>query len=224
MKNIFLSICFITGFIVQAQSQFDDYKYIVVSRRFDGFKKENQYQTSTLVKDLFTQRGFTTVYEDKIPTDINTNKCLGLYVNLIDASSMFATGAAIILKDCSGKEIFITKQGKSKHKDNNTAYSEVLSEAMKSFDGISYRYKPKEVSNKEEGLITVSFRNDIKKLEEKPRLVICKNKSMQQEATLEKQSFKDKTPVVSDIKKASNTKKEMLEQKSGESTNKKNDL
>ena len=113
MKNIFLSICLIITFIVQAQSQFDNYKYIVVSKKFDGFKKENQYQTSALVKYLLTKRGFVTVYEDNMPADINKNRCLGLYVNLIDASLMVTTKAALILKDCSGKEIFITNQGKS---------------------------------------------------------------------------------------------------------------
>ena len=224
MKNIFLSICLLISFAVQSQSQqFDDYKYIVVSKKNDGLKKENQYQTSTLVKYLFTQRGFTTVFEDSMPTDLNKDPCLGLYVNLIDASSILITKASLILKNCSGEEVFVTKQGKSKHKDYKAAYSEVLSEAMKSFEGIKHNYKPKK-SNTEEAPITVSFRNDIKKLEEKPRLIICKNKIIKQEATLKKQSFEDKTPVVSDIKKASNTKKEMLEQKNGESTNKKNDL
>lgn len=218
MKSIFLSICLITSFIVQAQSQFDDYKYIVVPEKFDGFKKENQHRTSTLVKYLFTKRGFITVYEDNMPADLNSDRCLGLYANLIDASSMFTTKAALILKDCSGKEVFITQQGKSKQKEYITAYSEVLREAFGSFDAINYSYKPKKVSNKEETPITVSFKNDIKKLDEKPKLDTYQDPMIKQEATLENQSYKDVTPVASDIKKAADTKKEMVEQKITEST------
>lgn len=217
MKSIFLSIFLIASFILQAQSQLDDYKYIVVPKKFDGFKKENQYLTSTLVKHLFTKKGFATVYEDNMPADLNRNRCLGLYANLIDASSMFSTKAALILKDCSGKEVFVTEQGKSKQKEYKTAYSEVIREAIKYFDGISHSYKPK-MANKEEAPITVSFKNDIKKLDKKPKLDKYQDPMVKQETTLENQSYKDVTPVASDIKKAADTKKEMAEQNVAQST------
>jgi len=203
---------------VQAQSQFDDYKYIVVPKIFDGFKKENQYRTSTLVKYLFTKRGFTTIYDDNMPTDLNSDRCLALYANLIDASSLFTTKTALILKDCSGKEVFITRQGMSKQKEYIASYSEVIHEAFSSFDAINYSYKPKKISNKEEASITVSFKNDIKKLDEKPKLDSYQDPMIKQEATLENQSYKNVTPVVSDIKKAADTKKEIVEQKITEST------
>lgn len=203
---------------MQAQSQFDDYKYIVVPEKFDGFKKVNQHRTSTLVKHLFTKRGFTAVYEGNMPADVNSDRCLALYANLIDASSLFTTTAALVLKDCSGKEVFITQQGKSKQKEYITAYSEVLREAFVSFDAINYSYKPKKVSNKEEAPITVSFKNDIKKLDKKPKLDTYQDPMIKQEATLENQSYKDVTPVASDIKKAADTKKEKVEQKITEST------
>lgn len=204
---------------MQAQSQFDDYKYIVVPKRFDGFKKENQHQTSTLVKYLLTKRGFVTIYDDDMPTDLNSDRCLGLYANLIDDSSMFTTKAVLILIDCSGKEVFITQQGKSKQKEYKAAYSEVLREAFGSFDAINYSYKPKKVSNKEEVPITVSFKNDIKKLDEKPKLDKYQDPMIKQEATLENQTFKDVTPLASDIKKAADTEKEKVAQKITKSTN-----
>ncbi len=200
MKSIFLSIFLIASFIVQVQAQFDDYKYIVVPKRFDNFNKENQYRTSTLVKYLFAKRGFTVVYEDYMPTDLNSDRCLGLYANLIDTSSLFVTKVALILKDCSGKEVFITKQGKSKQKEYEAAYSELLRKAFNSFNGISHNYKPKMLS-KEEAPITVSFKNDIKKLDEKPKLDKYQDPMVKQEATLENQSYKDITPIASDIKK-----------------------
>lgn len=155
---------FAIGFIVSGQNQLNEYKYIIVPKQFNNFKKENQYQTSTLVKYLFIQKGFNAIYRDALPEELSQNRCMGLFVEMKDESSMFITKTAIVLKDCTGKEIFVTQQGTSRLKEYKPAFTEALTKAFKSFDG-SYKYSGK-TTEKDEPII-VSFKNDVKKLEEK---------------------------------------------------------
>ena len=182
-----------------AQEQLNDYKYVIVPKKFDGFKRENQHQTSTLIKYLFTEKGFLTVYEDKIPNELNNNRCLGLLVNLIDDSSLFTTKTGLTLEDCQGKEVFATKQGKSKEKDYKTSFGEAIREAFTSFSIVNYSYNGK-AGNSEP--VTVSFENDVKKIDEskeQPTSAKNQNAMVQQEATLENQSYKDNSPKPSNI-------------------------
>lgn len=164
MKKLSLLLFFTIGLVVNGQSQLNEYKYIIVPKQFGSFKKENQYQTSTLVKYLFTQKGFKAIYQDALPEELLKNVCMGLSVSIIDKSSMFSTKVAIVLKDCTGKEVYVTQEGSSRLKEFKPAYKEALTEAFQSFDG-SYKYSGK-VTEKEKP-ITVSFKNDVKKLEEK---------------------------------------------------------
>ncbi|WP_400072225.1 hypothetical protein [Zobellia russellii] len=200
MKHIFLTCFFMVSLIGMAQEQLNDYKYIIVPKKFDGFKKVNQYQTSTLVKFLFTEEGFQTVYEDELPNELNNNRCLGLTANLIDDSSMFTTKAGVVLENCNGQEVFATPVGKSKEKDYKLAYGEALRNAFKAFNTISYKYNGK--ADKTEP-VTVSMKNDVKQIEEKTSYE-PKNKQpmVQQVATRENQSYKDNRPQPSHVKKS----------------------
>ncbi len=164
MKKISFLLFFAIGFIVNGQNQLNEYKYIIVPKRFNNFKKENQYQTSTLIKYLFTQKGFNALYQDAFPEELSNNVCMGLLVEIKDESSMFVAKTAIVLKDCTGKEIFVTEEGTSRLKEYKPAYMEALNKAFKTFDGL-YKYSGKAVEK--DGPITVSFKNDVKKLEEK---------------------------------------------------------
>ena len=185
--------------IGMAQEQLNDYKYIIIPKKFDGFKKVNQYQTSTLVKYLFTEEGFQTVYEDELPSELNNNRCLGLTANLIDDSSMFSTKTSVALENCKGEEVYATAVGKSKEKDYKSAYGEALRNAFKSLNTVSYSYNGK--ADKTEP-VTVSMQNDVKQIEEKPESYEPKNKQpmVQQEATRENQSYKDNRPKPSNLK------------------------
>ncbi len=195
-----------------AQEQLNDYKYIVVPKQFAEFKRENQYQTSTLIKYLFGEKGFEAVYEDELPQDLKNNSCLGLRAKLVDGSSMFTTKASVKLENCSGEEVFATKEGKSKEKDYKESYGEALREAFTSFDTMNYTYNGK-AENSEP--VTVSMKNDVKKLAEERRqnhsTVNRPDALVEQEATRENQRYVDRRPVPSDLKKAEpNT--EMVEQ------------
>ena len=164
MKNFLIYIFLTCFFLSHSQTDLNDYKYVIVPKKFDVFKNENQYQTSTLIKFLFTQKGFNTIYDDAIPDDLKERSCLGLRAELIDNSSMFSTKMEIHLKDCNSQKVFGTKEGVSKIKEFKGAYHEAIRKAFSSFNGITYYYTPKKNTANPEP-VTVSFRNDVKKLD-----------------------------------------------------------
>ncbi len=168
MKKVFLSIIFLfITFLLSAQN-FNDYKYIIVPKRFDVFKKADQYRSNGLVKFLFEKKGYTVVYDDNLPQDLNANKCLALKVDLISRSNMFTTKTNLILKDCNSNTVYKTQEGKSKEKEYLKAYNEAIRESFKSFNNISYSYLPKKEEKQNNVPIVVSFKDDVKNVEEKP--------------------------------------------------------
>lgn len=192
--------------------ELNDYKYIIVPKKFEDFKRQNQYQTSTLVKHLFSEKGFEAVYADELPTELKNNRCLGLTANFKDESSMFTTKAKIALEDCNGREIFSTKEGKSKEKDYRDSYSEALRDAFTSFNGMNYAYNGKA---EESTTITVNMENDVKKMDAEKRKehtsVNRPDEMVEQEATLENQRYEDRRPIELEYSKAG-PKQEMIEQ------------
>jgi len=205
MKNLFIALFFLGSFYGSAQEQLNEYKYIIVPKRFDDFKNENQYKTSTLVKFLFEQKGFNVVYDDALPPDLNQNRCAGLLANLKDDSNMFTTKVRIVLKDCNSKEVFVTQEGTTKIKEYDAAYSDAVRKAFASFDGVNYTYKPSSTTsvadlplNSGGGIVAVTQTTvtTTKKPNNPPMAPV------QQQATPEVQSYKDMTPVPSDIEKS----------------------
>ena len=192
-------LAFAMGLHGSMKGQLNDYKYIIVPKKFDAFKIENRHQTSTMVKHFFAQNGFNAVYDDALPDDLANNRCLGLVVNLLDGSSLFTTKTTILLKDCQGNEVFRTIEGRSRSKEYRIAYKEAIENSFDSFRGMEYVYTSKKevIENKQEAPITVSFKNDIKSLENKPDSAV-----VEQEATPENQSYKDRTPKPSTMIKA----------------------
>ncbi|TDS16545.1 hypothetical protein DFQ03_1026 [Maribacter caenipelagi] len=210
MKTVIALVFTFIGFSSFAQTSLDDYRYIIVPKKFDAFKNMNEHQTSTLVKHLFTGKGFAAVYDDQLPEDLKFNRCLGLMAELQDDSSMFSTKTIINLKDCNDKIVFSTMQGISKEKEYKAAYNEAIRESMRSFNGMNYAYTPKD---KKDEAVTVNFRNDVKKLDEsKANKVLQAEKAAEEvnvkreptiisEETEKTQYYKDNTPVESNIKK-----------------------
>lgn len=126
----------------QVWGQFNPYKYVVVPAHFEDYRKSNQYQTSTVIKYLFTQLGIPAVYDNQQPTDLKMQPCLGAYVRLYDTSGMFVTRVRLDLVDCEGKIISETPEGTSKSKDFIQAYKEAIINAFKVYEGITYEYEP----------------------------------------------------------------------------------
>ncbi|MDL5513659.1 hypothetical protein QSE00_17695 [Arenibacter sp. M-2] len=201
MKNFFLPLILLCGFYGMAQAELNKYKYIIVPVKFEAFKHENQYQTSTLIKYNLVENGFTAVYDSDMPEDLLANRCLGLLLNLKDDSSMFTTKVTLTLKDCQSKEIYTTVEGSSKEKDFKSAYSEAIKECFKSLSGIGYKFEP----TGNNAAPAVSFKNDVKRIEGRSNVEpkqSTPNPVVQQTATLEEQSYKNREPVQSNITKA----------------------
>ncbi|HET8735185.1 MAG TPA: hypothetical protein VFM69_01170 [Pricia sp.] len=201
MRNTVLLLFLAISLSGMAQKQLNDYKYIIVPKKFEDFKRKNQYQTSTLVKYLFTEKGFDAVYGDELPQDLKNNGCLGLHAKLVDDSSLFTTKTRVVLENCSGQEVFATKEGKSKEKDFKESYGEALRESFTSFDTMDYSYNGKA----ENSGVTVNMENDVKQMNAEDRRehtsVNRPDEMVEQEATLENQRYVDRRPVESDLTK-----------------------
>lgn len=142
MKSIVCTALLILMFGVNASAQLNEYKYIVVPKRFEAFKSVNQHNTSVLVKYLLSQEGFNVVYDDAQPMELRTDPCLGVYTKLNNTSSLLATKVIIDLVDCENQLVYTSQEGKSKKKDYKEAYAEAIDEAMWSFRGLDYEYYP----------------------------------------------------------------------------------
>ena len=204
VKNFFLPLVFMCGFFGMSQAELNQYKYIIVPTKFETFKSENQYQTSTMIKYNLVENGFTAVYDNDLPADLMANRCLGLLLNLKDDSSMFTTKVTLTLKDCQSREVYTTVEGTSKEKDYKTSYSEAIKECFKSLSGIGYKYEP----SGDTAPTNVSFKNDVKNVEGNAHVASNQNTTnpvVQQKATLEEQSYKSLEPVQSNITKADNS-------------------
>ncbi|WP_136465062.1 hypothetical protein [Flagellimonas onchidii] len=202
--RVLILAVFVIGLSGSMNGQLNKYKYIIVPKHFDAFKTPNKHQTSTIIKHLFTKNGFNAVYDDALPDDLTINRCLGLLADLEDNSALFSTKTAIVLKDCQSNEVFRSIEGKSKIKEYQKAYREALYDAFISFNGMNYAYTPETDEKQEvsEEPIVVSFRNDIKTVEEKPveEVII-------QEATPENQTYKSVKPKESSYTKAEKSQK-----------------
>ncbi|MAU16501.1 MAG: hypothetical protein CMH46_13295 [Muricauda sp.] len=197
-SKVIYILLFAMGLSGAVNAQLNNYKYIIVPKKFDAFKSENQYQTSTLVKYYFAENGFNVVYDDALPVDLAGDRCLGLVTDIIDDSTIFTTKVSIVLIDCNNVEIFRSVEGRSKIKDYNESYKEAIQNAFVSFTGMNYKYEPrKEDVTEETAPVTISFKDDVKSVEKEP-----KEHVIEQKATVDEQVYKAVEPKRTNIVKA----------------------
>jgi len=198
MKNRLAFILLIAlGVGFSAQGQLNAYKYIIVPKKFDAFKAENQYQTSTLVKHYLSEHRLTAVYDDSLPMELAGNRCMGLMANLLDESSMFTTKVVLTLKNCQNQEVFRTREGKSKTKEFEPAYREAIQEALGSFAGIAYEYRPQET----ETIPRTSIAQNNPDTEQKVPAAVSQSGAVEQKSTLEEQTYKSVEPRASNVQR-----------------------
>ncbi len=145
MKTKFFSILISCVFIIglNAQTNLNNYKYVLVPKKFDFLKEADQYQLNSLTKFLLEKENFTAIFDDKdFPEDLAKDRCLALEANVIDDSGLFKTKLTVQLEDCRKNILFTSRQGDSKEKEYQKAYFESLREAFQSFKTINYEYKP----------------------------------------------------------------------------------
>ncbi|MGS2763623.1 hypothetical protein [Sinomicrobium sp. M5D2P9] len=143
MKKIIVFAFVIFGmFAGFAQSSVNGYKYVIVPKKFDFLKKENQYQVNALAKFLFEKYNFNAVYTNNLTEEMEQNSCLALRADVRDDSNMFTTKLIVELTNCRGEVVFVSEEGKSKEKDYKAAYQDALRKAFLSVEELNYSYDP----------------------------------------------------------------------------------
>ena len=197
MKRLLFTLL-LFGVLYTSWGQLNDYKYIVVPKKFTSLKSENHLRTSTLIKHLFNKAGFTALYDDEIREDLVNDPCLAATTDLIKESTMFQTKITLLLKDCEGEVIFTAVQGSSRNKDYQQAYHESIKKSFVSFENMNYQYKP---SEKEDSAVTVSYEGDIKQVEGGKEAQMASEAVVIQVATPDEQLYKSNEPEPSEYKK-----------------------
>jgi len=127
------------------QSSLNSYKYVIVPKKYDFLKDQDQYQLNSLTQFLFKKYGFEAIMEgDTYPEDYINNRCLGLKSDVLKDNGLFKTKLTVELKDCLDKVVYTSGVGESREKEFKIAYNLALREAFESFGALNYKYKPNE--------------------------------------------------------------------------------
>ena len=133
---------------VFSQTSLNDYKYVIVPKKFDFLKEQDEYQLNSLANFLFNKYGFETIFEgDNYPKDFLNDRCLALKSDVLKDSGVFKTKLTVVLKDCFDKVVYTSKLGESREKEFKTAYNLALRDAFESFRAMNYQYKPNQNIN-----------------------------------------------------------------------------
>lgn len=133
---------------VFSQTSLNDYKYVIVPKKFDFLKEQDEYQLNSLANFLFNKYGFETIFEgDNYPQDFLNDRCLALKSDVLKDSGVFKTKLTVVLKDCFDKVVYTSKLGESREKEFKTAYNLALRDAFESFRAMNYQYKPNQNIN-----------------------------------------------------------------------------
>lgn len=133
MKKIIVAVLLLASFFALAQEK---YQYVVVPETFNFFKNKNQYNVNALTKSFFETEGFTVLYDnEELPLDLAQNKCKMLFVDAVQNNKLFSTNILLQIKDCQNKVVIESKEGISREKDYQKAYTEAFREALSSLKG-----------------------------------------------------------------------------------------
>jgi hypothetical protein len=142
-KITLLAVLFSFALPALAQHELNAFKYIIIPRKYDFLKTENQYRLNTITKHLFDQEGFMTLIQgDYYPQDVRDNPCIAGTVDVINESSMFKTKVKIVVKNCYDQVIYTSKEGTSKIKEYDKTYREALEKSFVSVQMLDYAYDP----------------------------------------------------------------------------------
>lgn len=168
LKKIFFLLFSISiSLSAYAQNNINNYKYIIVPKKYDFLKEQNQYQLNVLTKHLFEKSNFTAIYEGDIPEDYAKNNCLALKSDIRNESSMFTTKLVVELRDCNNVIVFTSDEGKSKEKEYKKSYQAALRNAFKSITALNYKYEPVTNSTISDAMKTESSKQEVVMVEEK---------------------------------------------------------
>lgn len=131
-KVVLLFVLFVYSFSF-AQ---DNYKYVIVPKKFSFFKEENKFGLNELTKAFFEKEGFEVYFDtDEFPKELAENRCLAMIVSAVENNNMFVTKINIELKDCYNKTLIIGDLGTSREKEYQKAYTEAFRNALNALKG-----------------------------------------------------------------------------------------
>jgi hypothetical protein len=141
MKAYILFFFLLFTAAASAQTNINNYKYVIVPEKFDFLKENNQYGLNTAAKLLLEEKGFTALLSnEELPAEVAANKCNALTTEVTQKKGLFVTNLTLLLKDCQGNVIFKSKEGKSREKEYITAYQLALRDAFTSLNDVPYKY------------------------------------------------------------------------------------
>lgn len=119
------------------------YQYVIVPRKFDAQKKEDQFGLNELTKLFLEKNGYKVFFDsDILPPEVSGESCNKIYANVFSDNTLRKTKLRVEIKDCRNAVLFVSSYGESDEKDNRVAYNVALRQAFKSFDKPEYRYNP----------------------------------------------------------------------------------
>ncbi|AUP80332.1 hypothetical protein [Flavivirga eckloniae] len=202
MKTRFFS-AIVTCFIVTtvfSQSSLNNYKYVIVPKKYDFLKQEDQYQLNSLTQFLFKKHGFIALMEgDTYPEDLIRNRCLALKSDVSKASTMFKTKLAVALKNCNDQVVYTSKEGESREKDYGKSYVGALRAAFKDIEALNYKYEPNENITGLETQSTAVVKNDEVTQEIKQLKQEIQNLKKEKEAVVDTQTEVKPVPKVETV-------------------------
>ncbi len=138
MKRFILILLLGSTITLRAQTNLASYKYLIIPEKFSFLKKPNQYNLNTITQSLFEDAGYKVYYDNtELPTEIAGDRCKALALDLEEKNTMFSTNIKIVLKDCKGNLVLKSKEGKSREKEYDIAYSAAIREAFASLNELS---------------------------------------------------------------------------------------
>ena len=116
-KYSILLLLFVMSFCYA--QEINQYKYALIPSKFDFLKETDQYQLNSLTKFLMEKQGFVAFLDndDNMPEEMMISNCSKVFVEVTSNGNFMATKLTVVLKDCKGKVLFTSEQGKSKEKD-----------------------------------------------------------------------------------------------------------
>lgn len=155
LRILFMGIIIISALRVNAQIEINDFKYVVVPDNYSFFKGKDVYQINSLTKFLFNKYGFEAYMNgDDYPEDLKINGCKALQADVKRKAGVFVTKLTVELKDCNGRVVFTSSEGRSREKEFQPAYHQALREAFKDIEALQYKYN----SNKEKNITEESVK------------------------------------------------------------------
>ncbi|SEP96721.1 hypothetical protein [Flavobacterium urocaniciphilum] len=99
---------------------------VLISRKYEFQKSDNSYNLNNMFKGILSSSCNVYFENDELPIEIGQNKCNAYSGFLVENSNMFTTKMKFVIKDCQNNVVFESAEMKSKEKDYQLAYNEVM--------------------------------------------------------------------------------------------------